>query len=214
MNIKKIVSIIVLSCLTLIGSAQNGAEGVSIAPVVTPPDPSAMLDVQSSNKGILIPRVNLTSATDQITVPSPVKSLMVFNEVNAGISTSLSEGYYYWDGVKWTSVGGDDNVTIKHKIVNLGAFDLAIPGTFGVSHGLPDHTKILDYKILINHDISTDIYCISYMGWNGDGTIQGSITTINSINVGFSLRGNSIFKNGEFSSLSISRGKVFITYYE
>jgi hypothetical protein len=40
---------------------------------------SAMLDVSAPNKGILIPRVSLTSSLDISTVPSPVTSLLVYN---------------------------------------------------------------------------------------------------------------------------------------
>ncbi|MDB3907382.1 hypothetical protein OAK35_04280 [Crocinitomicaceae bacterium] len=35
------------------------------------PDPSAKLDISSSNSGMLVPRVSLLSITDVVTVPSP-----------------------------------------------------------------------------------------------------------------------------------------------
>jgi hypothetical protein len=52
------------------------------------------------------------------------------------------------------------------------------------------------------------------MDWSSDGSIHGSSTTINSIFVGFALKDGSYFRSGNFSSMSKSRGKVFITYYE
>lgn len=43
------------------------------------PNNSAMLDVQSSNKGFLPPRISLLSETDGTTIPSPANGLIVFH---------------------------------------------------------------------------------------------------------------------------------------
>lgn len=65
------------------------------------PDKSAAVEIKSSNKGLLIPRVELDNITDQIgTVPN-ANSLLVYNN-----GTALPKGYYYWDtnasgGAKW-----------------------------------------------------------------------------------------------------------------
>lgn len=56
------------------------------------PDPSAGLDVDFTNKGLLIPRVGLTSSTDAATIPSPATSLLVYNTGTGGLSPA---GYYY-----------------------------------------------------------------------------------------------------------------------
>ncbi|HOV84070.1 MAG TPA: tail fiber domain-containing protein [Paludibacteraceae bacterium] len=53
---------------------------------------SAGLDIDFSNKGLLIPRVALTSTTDAITIPSPATGLMVYNTGTGGLSLA---GYYY-----------------------------------------------------------------------------------------------------------------------
>jgi hypothetical protein len=67
----------------------------------------AMLDVSAANKGILIPRVSLTSNLDILTVPSPVVSLMVYNTSSAGnYPNRVSPNFYFWDGNKWKTLGG------------------------------------------------------------------------------------------------------------
>ncbi len=43
------------------------------------PDPSAVLHVESSNKGVLFPRVSLLSSTDASTILNPANGLIVFN---------------------------------------------------------------------------------------------------------------------------------------
>ena len=63
---------------------------------------SAILDVDAGNKGVLIPRVSLTSATDAATIPSPATSLLVYNTATAGTSPNdVVPGFYFWDSMKW-----------------------------------------------------------------------------------------------------------------
>ncbi len=69
------------------------------------PHPSAALEIQSPNKGLLIPRVELLSVSDINTVPNPVKGLLVFND-NDNISGGTGAGFYYWDGLVWKQALG------------------------------------------------------------------------------------------------------------
>ena len=65
-------------------------------------DPAAMLDVKSLNKGFLVPRVELVSTTDPISVTKP-KGLLVWNILEKG--TYSDPGFYYWSGTDWEKVG-------------------------------------------------------------------------------------------------------------
>ncbi|WP_177169159.1 hypothetical protein [Flavobacterium terrigena] len=66
----------------------------------TNPSASSALDINSTNSGLLIPRISLTSSTDVLTIPSPTTSLLVYN--TATIS-DIVPGFYYWD-TKWNSL--------------------------------------------------------------------------------------------------------------
>lgn len=55
----------------------------------TTPDPSSILDIKSTNKGLLIPRVALKGKTDLTTIPNPAHSLMVYNTATAGTSPNV-----------------------------------------------------------------------------------------------------------------------------
>lgn len=84
------------------------AQNISINSTGTPPDNSALLDVGNGNantggdtKGLLIPRVALTSSTDVTTIPSPAKSLLVWNTGSGGLTPA---GFYYWDGTQWVQL--------------------------------------------------------------------------------------------------------------
>ena len=66
----------------------------------TTPNASAKLDVYSTNKGFLPPRVTLTSTTDASTIASPAEGLLVYNLGSVG----LQAGYYYWNGANWATI--------------------------------------------------------------------------------------------------------------
>ena len=83
--------VMLFSCSFL--SAQTGIG-------TTTPNASAKLDVYSTNKGFLPPRVTLTSATDATTIASPAEGLLVYNLGSVG----LQAGYYYWNGANWATI--------------------------------------------------------------------------------------------------------------
>lgn len=128
MNIKKIITVIALACITQLLSAQSNIEGVSIAPNVTPPDPSAMLDVLSSTKGILIPRVTLLDITNPAPIVNPAVSLLVYNNAPI-INGGCGPGYYFWTGSVWEKLGRQciPHMTFAQMIAltsSMGAADI------------------------------------------------------------------------------------------
>ena len=85
------------------------------------PNPSSQLDIQSSDRGILIPRIALTSITDQTSITAGnVESLLVYNSTT---NNTLSPGYYYWFNGKWQRFTSDfdlpDNIVIWDPVNNL-----------------------------------------------------------------------------------------------
>lgn len=68
---------------------------------ISNPNTSAMLEISSASKGLLIPRVALTSITDVTTIPSPANGLLIWNNGLGGVSTA---GFYFWNNSKWNQV--------------------------------------------------------------------------------------------------------------
>lgn len=72
------------------------------------PDPSAALDVQATNKGVLLPRVFLQTMADKLTIPNPEKGLLLFN-TNPGLAKAA--GFYFNAGSDanpfWQNVEAD-----------------------------------------------------------------------------------------------------------
>lgn len=84
---------------SMYGMAQNvGINATGAAPVT-----SAALDVDMVNKGVLIPRVSLTSSNVFAPITgAATTSLMVYNTATAGVvPNNVTPGFYYWDGANW-----------------------------------------------------------------------------------------------------------------
>lgn len=74
----------------------QGQQNVGIGTAL--PHASAKLEISSTDKGLLVPRVNLVSDSDLVTVPNPAAALLVYN-VNPLLTEG--EGFYYWTNGKW-----------------------------------------------------------------------------------------------------------------
>jgi hypothetical protein len=110
---KKILTLVLL--LPFLSMAQVG---------VNTTNPKAALDIESTNNGVLIPRVQLTSILDNITVINPNLgpleiSTLVYNIAAAGVvPNNVVAGFYYWNGSQWISIAG--SATADHDWYEVG----------------------------------------------------------------------------------------------
>ncbi len=75
-------------------------------------DASAMIDVSSTEKGMLIPRM---TSTERDNINSPANGLMIYNTSN--------NGFEYFNGASWASVGGSSGgLTVTENISMDGNF--------------------------------------------------------------------------------------------
>jgi len=107
--VRKIRSVFIV--LTLILLANSAMFGQNIA--ITDDDgysahSSAMLDVKSDSKGLLIPRLTTIQRT---TIPSPATGLLVFD-------TSESV-FYYYNGAEWINLSEGQIWTVNSNYVLL-----------------------------------------------------------------------------------------------
>ena len=98
--------LIIIFCLGRMGAS---AQNVAINTTGNAADGSALLDVDASNKGFLMPRVALTGTSDVATISgTEATGLLVFNTASV---SDVTPGIYYWSGSVWvrlitTSGGG------------------------------------------------------------------------------------------------------------
>ncbi len=65
------------------------------------------LQIESNNRGLLIPRVALTTTLLAAPVgPAPIATgILVYNTATSGIGiTGVTPGFYYWSGTEWTAL--------------------------------------------------------------------------------------------------------------
>jgi len=91
--------ILLLSSASLFSQNQN----VSINNTGALPDASAMLDISSSEKGLLIPRMN---SAQRVAISAPATGLVVYD-------TSL-DGFWFFDGIQWQPVGDPESQLITN----------------------------------------------------------------------------------------------------
>ncbi|QIE59707.1 hypothetical protein G5B37_09060 [Rasiella rasia] len=85
--------------LLLFGTASLTAQvGIN----TTAPDPSAMLDIQASDKGVLIPKVSLANVTTTTLdgTNTAAMGLLIYN-TNAAVTGGDGVGYYSFNGTTW-----------------------------------------------------------------------------------------------------------------
>jgi hypothetical protein len=86
---KKNYLLITFIVISITADAQNIGIGI-----ITP-DPSAMLEIKASDKGLLIPR---TSTISRTAIVNPAKGLMVYD--------STTSSFWYHNGTAWVQFGG------------------------------------------------------------------------------------------------------------
>jgi hypothetical protein len=98
----KLLGTFLFVSFTLITNAQVGinSDGSS-------PDASAMLDIKSTTKGILIPRMTTAERT---AIGTPATGLMVFDIDEAA--------FWYYNGAAWSAIGGSSAFTSENGITH------------------------------------------------------------------------------------------------
>lgn len=128
------------------------------------PNKSSVLDLSSNTKGLLMPRVSLTSTTNftPITgIPSnethTANSTMVYNIATSGSdNTAVKPGYYYWDQssrlvtgkwVRLTSNNDTDEVPLNGDVTGkLGDNKVTKIQNVPVLNTLPNNGQVLQYN--------------------------------------------------------------------
>ncbi len=178
------------------------------------PDASAAVDIVSTSKGLLIPRVALSS---DLSSPSPVSNpatgLLIFN---TGANQPI--GFYYWSGSKWVStsystdnwsitgnsstsvssnfLGTTDNQHFAIRTNNTERMRIESDGQVLIGFTTPTYTTDL-FSV---HDNSTQTSAINAYAPNGYGfyTEAGAIGFLGKVNnaTGYGLWSENQNSNG------------------
>lgn len=127
-------------------------------------NPNAVLEIESSNKGFLLPRLNLTSTTATSPLTAFVEGMLVYNTATTG---DVTPGLYYSDGSKWvkiTNVNNGELPTVDSWLIN---------GNGGTTPGI-NFIGTKDYTDLIFKTNSLERLRLTKDGWLGIGTATPS----------------------------------------
>lgn len=157
MTSKGIFAVIFFLAISRIALAQN----VGIGSTVFTPAASSMLEIQSANKGLLIPRFALTQTTLAAPVTAPATSLIIFNTATIN---DVTPGYYYWTGTMWARILDATNIRPWQLDGNAGTS----PGT--------DFLGTTDARDLVIKTNNTEWVRVTSTGRVGFGTSAPAAT--------------------------------------
>ncbi|MDR1938157.1 MAG: hypothetical protein LBQ73_06650 [Tannerellaceae bacterium] len=95
---------------------------------------SALLEINATNKGVLLPRIALTSNIDVATIPNPVAGTVVYNTSTPANGT-ITPGLVYWEGSVWRKI-----VTEIPKVANTSVHRLNLASDMITAAGQLDGT--------------------------------------------------------------------------
>lgn len=145
---------LVLFCSTLTVTGLLQAQNIGINTTGATPNASAMLDVVSTNRGLLIPRM---TAAQRTAIAAPATGLLVF-QTNASTPIPANQ-FWYYNGSAWTPLFSDrvgwsiwgnpgtnaainflgttDNIALRIRTNNVARFEF---NTTGALHALANGT--------------------------------------------------------------------------
>ena len=130
-------------------SAQNvGINGTGGAP-----DASAMLDIVSTNEGLLIPRVSIGNVAAAAPVAAPATSLLVYN-TNAAVIGGTGAGYYFWNGVSWERLMSGLPQVDNGLYYNTGANRVRLGGALVENTTITQGTRQMTFNLNSSGDFN------------------------------------------------------------
>jgi len=122
-NLKTLLFAAILFAMATVTNAQN----VGVNSDGSSPNSSAMLDVSSTNKGFLAPRM---LSSERVAISTPATGLLVYQ-------TDGTAGFYYYTGSVWTLVGtgsGSGSVTSVATGTGLTGGPVTTTGTISLAN--------------------------------------------------------------------------------
>ncbi|MFP4663746.1 MAG: hypothetical protein ACLFM1_04910 [Bacteroidales bacterium] len=151
-------------CIIIVFQANNlSAQGVAINEDGSNANSSAMLDVKATDKGVLIPRVDIANLSSAAPIASPADGLLVYN-----INTTTGQGYYYWNGSEWVQLTTfDDERPPKWSGTSSTSSDIGRTGQVGLGTTSPQSQFHITEDMQIGTDGFNRDHMMTFWAENG-----------------------------------------------
>ena len=163
---------------------RTGSVGIG---ATTTPDASAQLDVNSTSKGFLPPRVALTATNAAGPITSPATGLLVYNTATAGTSpNNVSPGYYFNSGTAasptWSAVqvvtpttGVETGKIVYNKTTENAGTTAQSISVGQLSFSYVGGTQ--SFRLTSNPGTTVTVYANQVENWNGGGYSSGTYSS-------------------------------------
>ena len=145
-----------LLCFYVANAQQNVGIGT------TSPDSSAALDISSSNKGFLMPRL---TKNQRNTIPNPKAGLIIYQ-------TDSTAGTYQFNGNSWSIIGGNttagNGLTKVGDSIKLGG-SLTENTTINIQNGSLNYIAFKPETAVVQQLSSNTTFTVGYNSWNTIG---------------------------------------------
>lgn len=142
---KSVLAALVFMLLCMVGRAQ-----VKIGNNPNSIDPNALLELETTNKGLLAPRVALNSLSSASPLTAPVASGMIVYSTGG----ALADGFYFWNGTQWLQVQSSAGTRTNYVLVKSASdFPAPVGGIITLTAGTTyevNGTIVLTNKINLN----------------------------------------------------------------
>jgi hypothetical protein len=122
------------------------------------PDASAILDLQSDDKGILIPQLRILDVnSDTDPVVSPAEGLLIYNPG----TVNTDPGFYFWTGTRWNQITNIDTELTEVQLSQFSeAAELYENNDFGspTNLSLPGSNNFYGWVTAVEGEVFGDTY--------------------------------------------------------
>ena len=136
-----VVNLFILIAVSVSSTAQTntfpatGSAGIG----TTSPNASSLLEIKSTKKGLLIPRMTIAQRN---TIASPATGLLIYQ-------TNSTPGFYYYDGSAWKAVSSSTSSTQYWK--KKGSSVYYSPGNVGIGTSTPTaRLQVVDSSVVFS----------------------------------------------------------------
>jgi hypothetical protein len=147
----------ILALLIITASKESSAQ-VKVSATSSAANPDAMLEIEATNKGLLLPRLSLVSTTSPAPLGNFVKGMLVYDTATIN---DITPGVYYCDGIKWIKSNAGLTATATNN--------WSLLGNAGTTAGT-NFLGTTDNKDVVFKTNSFERVRITKDGWIGIGT--------------------------------------------